>query len=88
MSADLLPHKLLSLLYNAGFILGWVYEARCPVCPFDEKFLPHCLLILIEHPNTQKCTPVKKNLKIQLHALLKLLSHYKNCTICEVRQSS
>ena len=35
-----------------GFILGGVCGVRHPVCPFDEKFPPRCLLILIERPDT------------------------------------
>ena len=61
-------------VYIPGFILGGIYGACCPFCPsHDDKFLSRCLLILIEHPDTQKCTPAKKNLKIDLLALLKLL---------------
>ena len=30
---------------NTGFNLGGVYRACLLVCPFDEKFLPHCLFL-------------------------------------------
>ena len=41
---------------------------------------------LIEHPDTRKCSPTKKNYKIKLHALLKLSSQLANFTICELWQ--
>ena len=72
----------------AGFILGRVYGMYSPVCPSDDKFLPLCLLILIKLPDARKCTPTKKNLKIELCALLKLLSQQTDCTICELWQLS
>ena len=53
--------KFLQECTISGFILGGVYGARRPVCPFDEKFPPRCLLILIERPDTWKCAPQRKN---------------------------
>ena len=44
---------------EAGFILRMVYGACCPVYPLDEKFLAHCLMILIKLPDIQKCIPAK-----------------------------
>ena len=69
------------------FILGWAYGVYFPISPSDEKFLPCCLLILIKCPDTLKCTPAKKNLKIELCTLLKLSSHHKHCTECKVGNS-
>ena len=55
----LYPYFLIQWCF-AGFILDGVYGAQRPVCPFNEKFSPHCLWILMECPDTWKCALQRK----------------------------